>query len=82
MGMFYNRPFESVTIQWRLSQKSETFQCEVPIHLPDEFTKERGHSIVFTIFPEHKKVDVSYEILDLKTEHMSIVPQQIPEKTH
>jgi hypothetical protein len=75
MSSFYYRPDQEVTITWRLMATGAERRARATIELPKEFTKERGSAIVFNVKPEDGTVTVTYEILDPKTERMSVIRQ-------
>jgi hypothetical protein len=67
LSPFYNKPLHKVTISWRVIKTGKKGEAQVQPELPSEFTKDAGSAIVFHIKPEEGIVDVTYEILDLRT---------------
>lgn len=76
MSPYYCRPKSSLTLAWCFLKTGEKRQAAAVVELPEEFTRERGSAIVFHIKPDDNTVDVTYEILDLRTGRMRIIRQE------
>ena len=55
-------PYNEINFTWLNLETNEMVSVKVPVKLPKEFEKPKGHRIIFRIDPENKKVYVSYEL--------------------
>ena len=75
MSPFYTKPFQDLTITWRVPATGARGQAQVQLDLPKEFTKERGSEIDFYIYPNKQHVEVAYDILNPKTGEIKTIQQ-------
>ena len=57
---FYQRPDDSVIIDWKDYVTGKSFRHNVTTQLPKEFNPKSGHEVVFYFDPDNGKVHVSY----------------------